>query len=78
MPRAKVDTRQTVLAGDGLGAQVFFHGQWVVAAAFHRGVVGDDHALHAFDAADAGDHPGSSHLFAVDLMGGERADLEER
>jgi len=56
---------------------VLLHRQRVVAAAFYRGVVGHDHALDAFDAADTGDDPGCRHVFAVDLMGGELADLEE-
>ncbi len=73
----QVDARQAVLAGDGLGAQVLLHRQWVVGAAFHRGVVGHDHAFHALYTADAGDHPGCRHVLAVDVMGGELADLEE-
>ncbi|MDT4868346.1 hypothetical protein FQZ97_1033020 [compost metagenome] len=74
----QVDARQAVLSGDGLGAQVLLHGQRVVAAAFHRGVVGHDHAFDAFDPADAGDHPGGGYVFAIDAMGGQLADLEER
>ncbi len=74
----QVDARQAVLLGDGLGAQVLLHGQRVVAATFYRGVVADDHALHAFHAADAGDHAGGGDVFAVHLMGGEGGDFEER
>ncbi|MCY1371943.1 hypothetical protein D9M69_591130 [compost metagenome] len=57
---------------------MLLHGQRVVAAAFHRGIVGEDHALDAFDAADPGDHAGGRHVFAVHLVGGELADFEER
>ncbi len=74
----QVDARKAMLAGDLLGAQVFLHGQWEVGAALDRGVVGDDHALDAGDPADSGDHAGGGHLGAVDLMGGQRADLEKR
>jgi len=56
----------------------FFDRQRVIRAAFYRGVVGHDHAFHAFDAADAGDHASGGHVFAVHLMGGQLADLEER
>ncbi|MNZ85824.1 hypothetical protein D3C78_1046290 [compost metagenome] len=74
----QVQARQAVLQGDGLGAQVFFHRQRVVGAAFDRGVVGDDHAFDAFDPADAGDHASGRDVFAVHLMGGQLADFEER
>ncbi|MNV81535.1 hypothetical protein D3C71_1752060 [compost metagenome] len=30
------------------------------------------------DPADAGDHPGGGYVFAIDAMGGQLADLEER
>ncbi|MDR6355137.1 hypothetical protein Q3H58_001808 [Pseudomonas psychrotolerans] len=73
----QVEAGQAILLGDGLGAQVFLHRQWIVAAALHRGVVGHDHALHALDAPDAGDESGGRHLFAIDLMGGQLADLQE-
>ncbi len=45
-----------VLLGDFLGAQVFFYGQRIIGATFHRGVVGHDHALVALHPAYAGDH----------------------
>ncbi len=73
----QVDAGQAVLAGDGLRAQVLLHRQRVVGAAFHGGVVGDDHALDAFDAADTGHHAGSSDVFAIDLMGGQRREFEK-
>ncbi|MOA45441.1 hypothetical protein D3C78_1678370 [compost metagenome] len=56
---------------------MLLHGQRVVGAAFHRGVVGHDHAFHAFHAADAGHHAGGGHVFAVHLMGGQLADFEK-
>ncbi len=74
----QVDARQAVLQGDGLRTQVLLHRQRVVGTAFYRGVVGHDHAFHAFDAADAGDHARSGHVFAIYLMGSQLADFEER
>ncbi|KWV85103.1 hypothetical protein PFLmoz3_05251 [Pseudomonas fluorescens] len=74
----QVDTRQAVLLGDGLGAQVFFNGQRVIGAAFDRGIVGHNHAFDAFHPADAGNHPGSRDVFAIHLVGGQLAQLEKR
>ena len=54
-----------------------FHRQRVIGAAFDRGVVGYDHALDPFDTTNAGDHARGGYVFAVDLMGGQLADLEE-
>ena len=74
----QVDTRQAVLLGDGLGAQVLFDGQRVIGAAFDRGIVGHDHAFDAFHPADAGNHPGSRDVFAIHLMSCQLAQLEKR
>lgn len=74
----QVNAWQAVLQGDGLRAQVLFHCQRVVRTAFDRGVVGHDHAFHAFDAADTRYHARSRHVFAVHLMSGQLADFEER
>ncbi|MNT36968.1 hypothetical protein D3C72_1730830 [compost metagenome] len=74
----QVDARQAVLLGNGLGAQVFFHGQRVIRAAFYRGVVGDDHALDAFHATDPGDHARSGDVFAIHLIRRQLADLQKR
>src|SRR3546814_3069932 len=43
----QVDARQMVLLGNLLGSQMLLHGDREVGAAFHRGVVSDDHALAA-------------------------------
>src|SRR5690554_4487991 len=74
----QVDARQAVLQGDFLGSQVFLDGQRVVAAAFYGGVVGDDHAFGAGDAAHAGDHACCGDFFIVDVVGGKLADFQER
>jgi hypothetical protein len=75
----QVDARQVVLLRDRLGAKMLLDREGVVGAAFHGRVVGDDHALAAADASDAGDDAGSGNLFvAVYLVGGELPDLEKR
>ncbi len=51
----EVDAGEPVLERHLLGAQVLLHGERVVGAALHRGVVGDDHALAPRDAPDPGD-----------------------
>ena len=73
----QVDAGQAVGHGDFLGPQVLFHGQREVGAAFDGGVVGDNHALGAGDAADAGDDASGGHFFLIDVVGGELADFEE-
>src|SRR5437016_792206 len=50
----EVDHRQAALEGDILSADVFADGFLEERAALGRGVVGDDHADHASDRADAG------------------------
>jgi hypothetical protein len=74
----EVDARQAVLRRDLLRAQVLLHRHRVIGAALDGGVVGDDHALAARDAADAGDHRRGMHVAAVHAVRGELADLEER
>jgi hypothetical protein len=73
----EVDAGQVVLLGDLLGAQVLLDGQRIVGAPFDGRVVGDDHHLAAADAPDAGDHPRRRDGLGVDLVGGERRQLEE-
>ena len=51
----QVDARQPVLGSHLLGPQVLLHGDRVVRATLHRGVVGDDHAQAAGHRTDAGD-----------------------
>jgi hypothetical protein len=73
----QIDAGQAVFQGDFLSAQVFLDGQWVVGAALHGRVVGDDHAFDAIDPAYAGDHGSGRHIPSVHAVGGELADLEE-
>ena len=71
-----VDDGQAVLAGDLVGPQGLAHRDRVVGATAHRGVVGHDQALGAFDHADAGDDAGAHG--EVGAPGGQRRQLEER
>ena len=73
----EVDARQVVVQRDLLGAQVLLDGDRVVGAALDGGVVGDDHALAAGDAADAGDDAGGGRLVVVQAVGGQRRQLQE-
>ncbi len=74
----QIDAGQPVLARDLLRAQVLLDRHRVIAAALDGGVVGDDHAFAAFDAADAGDDAGGVHVAAVHAEGGERRQFQER
>src|SRR5712691_3852960 len=56
---------------------MLLHGEGEVRAAFHRCVVRDEHALLAFDDADPRHDAGARRLAAVQLPGGERAQLQE-
>ena len=74
----EVDARQAVCGGDFLRADVLLHGHREVSAALHRRVVGEDHALAARNAANAGDHARAGHFIAVHAIGRELAQFEER
>jgi hypothetical protein len=56
----------------------FFHRHRVVGAALDGGVVTDDHAFLAFDAADAGDDAGAGRGAIVHVIGRQLRELEER
>ena len=74
----QIDARQPVLARDLLGAQMLLHRHRIVGAALDGGVVADDHAFAAFDAADAGDQAGAVNGVVVHAEGGERRQLQKR
>ena len=74
----QVDARQAVLQRDFLRAQVLLHGERIVGAALHRGVVGDDDDVAARDAADAGHEARGGRLVVVHAIRRERGKLEER
>ncbi len=74
----QIDAGQPVLQRDLLRAQVFFHRDRIVGAAFHRCVVGNDDALAPGYAADARYDPGGRDLAAVHAVRGELTDFQER
>ena len=74
----QVNARQPILLRDFLRAQVLLHRHWIVRAALHRRVVGDDHAFAARDAADAGDDARRGHVAAIHAISRERRQLEDR
>ena len=57
---------------------MLLHGEREVGPALHRRVVGDDHALPARDAPDAGEDAGRRHRLVVDAVGGQLRQLQER
>ena len=73
-----VDAGQIVLPRDVLRAQMLLHGHRIIGAALDGGVVGDDHAFAARDAPDAGDDAGGMHVAAIEAVGRQRRQLEER
>ena len=74
----EIDARQVVLLRDLLRAQMLANGQRVVGAALDGRVVRDDHAVAALDRCDPGHDTGRRRRVAVDAVGGQRAQLEER
>lgn len=66
-----------ILGGDFLGAEVFFDGEGIVAAALYCGVIGGDDAQPPFDLADAGDETGGGDIFAIDIVRRQLADFQE-
>ncbi|MNP29069.1 hypothetical protein D3C76_1220770 [compost metagenome] len=74
----QVYTWQSVLLSNGLSAQVFLNRQRVITATLHRRVVADDHALHAFDATDAGNHTCGWNIFSIHLVCSQLAHFQER
>src|SRR5216110_1733303 len=73
----QVDAAETVLERDLLRAEMLLHGERVVGAALHGGVVGDQRALAAGDASDAGHDAGARRLVVVAAVRRERRELEE-
>ena len=74
----QIDARQPVLARDLLGAQMLLHRHRIVGAALDGGIVADDDAFAAGDAADAGDESGAVNVVVIHAVGGERREFEER
>ncbi|MNQ57945.1 hypothetical protein D3C85_721160 [compost metagenome] len=63
--------------GDGLGAQVFLHGERVVGAALDGGIVHHQQAEPARDLAQSRDDAGGGHRLLIHLPGGQGREFEE-
>ena len=74
----QVDAGQPVLQRHLLRPQVLLHRHRVVGAAFDGRVVGGDDDLAPLDPADPGDDPAARRGAVVEVLGGERGELEER
>ncbi len=68
-----------VFSRDVLGTKVFFNADGVVGSALDRGVVGDDHALDAGDATNAGDDASCGHIvLAVHVVSRKLGKFQKR
>ena len=56
---------------------MLLHGDRIVTAALHGGVVRHDHAKPAFHLTNACDQAGGGHIFAINLVSSELANFEE-
>ena len=74
----QINAGQPILRGDFLRAQMLFHAERVIRAAFYRGVIGDDHAFAPANAADAGDQPGRRNFVGIDFVRGELRQFQKR
>lgn len=70
--RTEVYTWQPVLHCNFLSSQVLLHGDRVVGAAFHRGVVGDNHDFLAVHTADTSDNTTRWHRAIIQFMTSKR------
>ena len=73
-----VDAGKIVLPRDVLRPQMLLHGHRIIGAALDGGIVGDDHAFAARDAPDAGDDARRMHVAAIEAVGRQRRQLQER
>ncbi len=75
---AQVDHRQTVLNRDIQCADHLVNGHGIPSAALHGGIVGVNDDFTARDDADARDVRSARRFTVVELVGGQRRQLEER
>ena len=71
------DNRQAVFPGDLLCPDMFAAGDPEIGAAFHCSIVGDDHALAAFDHSDTGDDAGAGRNTLVHVQSGQLAEFQK-
>ena len=74
----QINTGETVLRRDLLGAQMLLHRHRIVCAALDGRVVGDDHDLAALDQADSRDQPRAVDIALVHAESRERAYFQKR
>ena len=73
-----VDARQIVLPRDVLRAQMLFHRHRIIGAALDGRVIGDDDAFAPRDAPDPGDDARRMHVAAIEAVGRQRRQFQER
>ena len=74
----QINAGEVILLRDLLRAQMLFHRHRVIGAAFHGGIVADDHHLAPGDAPYPGDHPRRGRSAVVHAVRRRRADLQKR
>ena len=72
-----IDAWQFILHCNLLSAKMFLHGVLHISAAFHRGVVGDNHRLSALYDSDAGDDTGGREVVVISVVGSHRREFQE-
>ena len=61
-----------ILHRDFLGPQMLLHGDRVIRPAFHRGVIGHDHASDTSHHSDPGDDATARNLILIHPVGCQR------
>ena len=74
----QINAGQMVFRGNLLGSEMLLDRDGIVGAAFHRGIVGHDHARHTGYATDAGDDPTGGYPVVIKLITGELTQLQKR
>ena len=74
----QIDAWQPVFARDLLRAQMLLHRHRVIGAALDSGIIADDDAFAARDAADAGDDARGIDVVVIEAEGGKRREFEKR
>ena len=67
-----------IFFGNGLRTPLFFNREGVICAAFHGGVIDENHTLLTNHSAYAGDNASTGHYVVIYLEGGELGELQKR
>ena len=73
----EVHAGQTVLHGDFLRPQMFFHRHRIIGAALDGRVIADDHDFAPGDTADAGNHARTMHIAFIHAVRRQGPDFHE-